>query len=82
MMSKDIDFPQYRKLSNEKVFYKILSDRKFIEIQRMGSKAFLYEFDVIKYPEILKIQDMLSLEESYLQSNKLEFETLIDTYSL
>ena len=82
MMSKDIDFPQYRKLSNEKVFYKILSDRKFIEIQRMGSKAFLYEFDIIKYPEILKIQDMLSLEESYLQSNKLEFETLIDTYSL
>lgn len=82
MMSKDIDFPQYRKLSNEKVFYKILSDRKFIEIQLMGSKAFLYEFDAIKYPEILKIQDMLSLEEAYLTSNKLEFETLIENYSL
>lgn len=82
MMSKDIDFPQYRKLSNEKVFYKILSDRKFIEIQLMGSKAFLYEFDAIQYPEILKIQDMLSLEESYLTSNKLEFETLIENYSL
>ena len=82
MMSKDIDFPQYRKLSNEKVFYKILSDRKFIEIQLMGSKAFLYEFDAIQYPEILKIQDMLSLEEAYLTSNKLEFETLIENYSL
>ena len=82
MMSKDIDFPQYRKLSNEKVFYKILSDRKFIEIQRMGSKAFLYEFDATKYPEILKIQDMLNLEDAYLLSNALEFGKLIDEYSL
>ena len=82
MMSKDIDFPQYRKLSNEKVFYKILSDRKFAEIQLMGSKAFLYEFDATKYPEILKIQDMLSLDEGYLTSNALEFGKLINDYSL
>ena len=82
MQDKGIDFPQYRKLSNEKVFYKILSDRKFIEIQRMGLKAFLYEFDATKYPEILKIQDMLNLEDAYLLSNALEFGKLIDEYSL
>ena len=82
-MTKDIDFPQYRKLSNEKVFYKILSDRNFIEIQRMGSKAFLYEFTATKYPEILKIQDMLLLEgDTYIESNNNEFEGLIKDYAL
>ena len=82
-MIKDIDFPQYRKLSNEKVFYKILSDRKFIEIQRMGSKAFLYEFTATKYPEILKIQDMILLEGStYLKSDNIEFERLINDFAL
>ena len=82
-MTKDIDFPQYRKLSNEKVFYKMLSDRKFIEIQRMGTKAFLYEFVASKYPEILKIQDMILLEgDTYLNSNQIEFDSLIKDYNL
>ena len=82
-MIKDIDFPQYRKLSNEKVFYKINSDREFVEIQRMGSKAFLYKFTATQYPEMLKIQDMLSLLDGiYVPSEKDEFEKLINDYSL
>ena len=83
MMIKDIDFPQYRKLSNEKVFYKILSSRKFIEILRMGSKVIIYEFTASKYPEILKIQDMLTLlEGTYLTSDQEEFQTLLNDNSL
>jgi len=83
MMNKDIDFPQYRKLSNEKVFYKIISDRDFVEIQLMGSKAFLYKVTAIQYPEMLKIQDMLSFSDGvYMPSNQAEFEKFIDNYSL
>ena len=82
-MNKDIDFPQYRKLSNEKVFYKIISDRDFVEIQLMGSKAFLYKVTAIQYPEMLKIQDMLSFSDGvYMPSNQAEFEKFIDNYSL
>lgn len=83
MKTKDIDFPQYRKLSNEKVFYKIISEREFIEIQLMGTKAFKFDFIASKYPEILRIQDMLtSVESTFLTSTEDEFVRLINDYSL
>jgi len=70
-----MDFPQYRKLSNEKVFYKILNDREFEEIQLIGTVAKLHHIVAKQYPEMLKIQDLLSLEnEAYLLSREEEFE--------
>lgn len=73
MNDKNTDFPQYRKLSNDKTFYKIQSDRLFEEVQLMGSKVFRYAFEAKQYPEILKIQDMLKLEEPYLLISEEEF---------
>jgi hypothetical protein len=73
MNDKNTDFPQYRKLSNDKTFYKIQSDRLFEEVQLMGSKVFRYVVEAKQYPEILKIQDMLQLEEPYLTISEEEF---------
>lgn len=73
MNDKNTDFPQYRKLSNDKTFYKILSDRLFEEVQLMGTKVLRYSVEAKQYPEILKIQDMLQLEEPYLIISEEEF---------
>ena len=68
------DFPQYRKLSNLRSFYRIGDERNFMEIQLIGSKAFRLHFKATQFPEILKIKDMLSCNEPYLLSDKEEFE--------
>ena len=73
MDDKNTDFPQYRKLSNDKTFYKIQSVRLFEEVQLMGSKVFRYRVEAKQYPEMLKIQEMLKLEEPYLLLSAEEF---------
>lgn len=82
MFDKGTDFPQYRKLSNDKVFYCILDDRHFTEIQLIGSKAQLRHVTAEQYPEILKIQDMLNYSiEGYVASSEEEFKGLKERYS-
>lgn len=73
MNDKNTDFPQYRKLSNDKTFYKIQSERLFEEVQLMGSKVFRYRVEAKQYPEMLKIKEMLTLEEPYLMLSAEEF---------
>jgi hypothetical protein len=68
------EFPQYRKLSNLRSYYRIDDERHFTEIQLIGSKAFLLNFQATQYPEILKIKEMLSCTEPYLLSQKEEYE--------
>lgn len=76
-MNKDTFFPQYRKLANNLVFYKILDDRNFEEIQLMGTRILKYKFEATKYPEIVKIMEMLDLTNSiYLHASKEEWEDL------
>ena len=74
MKDKSTDFPQYRKLSNGKVFYRILDDRHFDEIQLMGTKVFYYSHEAQQYPEILKIREMLDVMEPYERCAQEEFE--------
>jgi hypothetical protein len=79
MLDKDTDFPQYRKLSNDKVFYRILDDRRFDEIQIIGTKAQLRNVVAEQYPEILRIQDMLSYGiPGFVASNEEEFLNIKD----
>lgn len=76
-MNKDTFFPQYRKLANNFVFYKILDDRNFEEIQLMGTRILKYKFEATKYPEIVKIMEMLDLTNSiYLHASQEEWEDL------
>lgn len=77
MEYKNTDFPQYRKLENEKSFYKIESDIKFIELQKMGTSVFRFEIVAEKYPEILRIKEMVECEAPYQISNAFEFNELL-----
>ena len=65
-------YPQYRKTSNGKNWYKILSDKRFVEIQVIGSKTVEYEITANQYPEMVRIQDMLSCN-GYEMANELDF---------
>lgn len=53
------EFPIYRKLKNDKAFYKINSDIQFEEIQIIGSKRKYFLHEANQYPEKLKIMDMI-----------------------
>ena len=54
-------------LSNEKVFYKIESDIRFTEVQFMGDKKMVFHLIAEKYPEKLKIMDMLDCVIPYVE---------------
>ncbi len=72
-------FPQYRKLSNGKNFYKICSPKLFEEIQLVGNLKRHYVIEANQYPEMLRIQDMLSLEAPFSVVNEAEW---VELYSL
>jgi hypothetical protein len=69
-------FPIYRKLSNDKSYYKIVSAESFIELQRIGSKTKKHILNAKQYPEKLLIQDMIALSNGYLESNEEEFNRI------
>jgi hypothetical protein len=69
-------FPIYRKLSNEKSYYKIVSAESFIELHRIGSKTKKHILNAKQYPEKLLIQDMIALSNGYLESNEEEFNRI------
>jgi hypothetical protein len=73
----NIEFPIYRKLANNKVFYKIISDNEFIEKKIMGSKIFESNFKATQYPEKLMIMDLIQTTEYYLLSTENEWLELI-----
>lgn len=75
MNSKNTDFPQYRVLSNRKSWFKILNKQNFVEVQLMGKKYKSHTVFAQQYPEMLRIQDMLTLAfEYYEMSTEEEFD--------
>lgn len=78
-----MDFPQYRKLSNDKVYYKFTDERNFEEIQIVGSRAFLYQHVAEKYPELLRVKDMLEFQfEGVEETSKAKYNELKAFYLL
>lgn len=71
---EDFDFPQFRKLVNDKSFYRIDDLRHFTEKQIIGHQSILFTFEANQYPEILRIQDMLKCTEGFAFSSQEEFE--------
>lgn len=72
-----MEFPQYRKLSNDRSYFKIVSANEFIEIQRIGSKFILHHIVADKYPEILRIKQMIHYELDFvLESNQSEYNSV------
>ena len=58
MEAKSITYPQYRKYSNNKAFFKIISPDKFEEIQVLGDKISLHIFEAKILPDRNYIADL------------------------
>ena len=75
------DFPQYRKYSNNKSFFKITSEREFIEHKIIGRYYEHIHIVAKQYPEMVFIQDLLQLKQiDFLISNEHEFEEVAETH--
>ena len=70
------DFPQYRKLSNNKVYYRIDSADEFTELTLMGNRKLLHTVKASQYPEKLRIMDMLQCAEPFEISDENEFNSI------
>ncbi len=57
-----MEFPQFRKLDNGRSLYKITAPDQFIELQQIGSKWMVYTFELQQFPDLLRLQDMLSCQ--------------------
>jgi hypothetical protein len=72
-----VQFPLFRKYSNEKNFFKIISLNEFEEIQLIGKNALISKTKASIYPEKLKILQMIQLNDGIsTQSNALEYEKI------
>lgn len=60
-MKTNQTFPVYRKLNNNRRFYKVLDSKSFEEIQVIGTKKIHQFFEAKQFPELLLIQDLVSM---------------------
>ena len=72
-------YPEYRKLSNNKSFYKINSENSFEELQLIGTSVMRMTVNATKYPEIIRIKDMIDCKPPFEMSTAEEFLKQIDT---
>ncbi len=67
-MNQVIEFPVYRKYSNDKSYFKVESDNEFIQLQVIGKKVFESKITVVQYPERLLVNDLIQAEETHILS--------------
>ena len=71
-----MEFPQFRKLENGKSLYKITSPNQFVELQQVGSQWFVYQFTVEQFPDLLRLQEMLQANQTFLVLPEAEFQAI------
>ena len=77
-----MEYPLYRKYSNERSYFKVESDREFIQLQRIGKRVLEQRIVAKRYPELLLIRSLISMEEPHIiLSNQSEFENTRSTKS-
>lgn len=78
MNSLNTGFPQFRKLSNNRVFYRIDSIDEFTEITIMGKRKIVHSVKATQFPEKLRILDMLECTDPFAVIEEYEFNLHID----
>ena len=73
---ESFNFPQFRKLVNEKSYYKMVDARHFQEKQCIGKQVFVLEIHAEQYPEIIRIQDMLACADGFVASTEAEYDSI------
>lgn len=56
-------YPVYRKYKGLNVWFKITTDRSFIELKKVGERWVKHKVKATQYPEMVLIQDMLNCAE-------------------
>ena len=81
-MIKEITYPQYRKYSNNKSYFKIISSDEFEEIQLFGTKKSIHLFKAKILPDRNFIYDMtFDYEKSWQKIEKEEYDQVKKTGS-
>ena len=74
-----MDFPIYRKYSNNKSFFKIVDTDHFEEIKVTGRLFEIHQFEAKILPDRNFIQDMISMDDDYwVDSTSEEFQSALD----
>jgi len=77
MDDKKVTYPVYRKYSNNKSYFKIISAEEFEEIQCLGSKTTIHFFEAKILPDRNYIYDLtFNYEKHWVVCDKKEFEEL------
>jgi len=63
-----MEFPQYRKYSNNKSFFEVLGEDSFRELKIIGLRYELIEIKATIWPERSYILDLLSNEGGYYET--------------
>ena len=75
-----ITYPQYRKYPNNKSYFKILSSKRFEEIQILGTKKTIHFFDAKILPDKNYIFDLtFNYSNHWIVNDKKEYEDLKNT---
>ncbi|MCB0795586.1 MAG: hypothetical protein KDB88_12690 [Flavobacteriales bacterium] len=72
------EFPLYRKTRDDRHFFRIDGPDRFMEIQRIGTRAIRHLVDGGAYPERVRIDEMIRMAEGrYVQSTEQEFQAAL-----
>ena len=69
-------FPQFRKLNNDKSYYRIDAHDRFVELQQIGKKWMKFELKVDQYFDLMRVHDMLQANSPYVRSTQNEFNAI------
>ena len=79
MISPQLEFPVYRKYSNNKSYFKDESAANFRELKITGSLIESFDFEAKILPDRNFIQDMLNLENGYWEPiDKEEWDAIFE----
>jgi hypothetical protein len=65
-------FPVYRKLANERSFFRIDSPLRFTEVQRVGRQCVVHEVEAHTYPEKVRLIELLELQHHWVKESSSE----------
>ena len=76
-MNKEITYPQYRKYPNNRVFFKIISEKDWEEIQILGVHHSIHYFTAKILPFRNFIEDMtFDYERNWVKIEEEEYESI------
>lgn len=82
MTEKKIYYPQYRKYSNNKSYFKVLSPTEFEEIKVTGNNKSIHLFEAKILPDRNLIYDMtFDYDNFWVKIEKAEYETIKNSAS-